>query len=38
VIDGLAERARDLNGTFEVTRSEERTTTRVVLPPSAARL
>jgi two-component system NarL family sensor kinase len=38
VLDGLAERARDLNGTFEVTRVDERTRTRVVLPPSATRL
>ena len=38
VIDGLAERASELNGTFETTRERERTTIRVVLPPSAARL
>jgi two-component system NarL family sensor kinase len=38
VIDGLAERASELNGTFETTRERERTTIRVVLPPSAARI
>ena len=38
VIDGLAERAFELNGTFETTRDRDRTTIRVVLPPSAARL
>ncbi len=38
VIDGLAERASELNGTFETTRDRDRTTIRVVLPPSAARL
>ena len=38
VIDGLAERASELNGTFETTRDRDRTTIRVVLPPTAARL
>ena len=38
VLDGLAERAAELNGTFEATRADDRTTIRVVLPPSAARL
>ena len=38
VLDGLAERARELNGTFSTTRDEPGTTIRVTLPPSAARL
>ena len=37
VLDGLAERAAELNGTFEASRADDRTTIRVVLPPSAAR-
>ena len=36
VLDGLAERAAELNGTFEASRADDRTTIRVVLPPSAA--
>lgn len=35
VIDGLAERARDLNGTLETSFDGRWTTIRVVLPPSA---
>ena len=38
VIDGLAERAAELNGTFDATRDGRWTTIRIVLPPSAARL
>ena len=38
VIDGLAERAAELNGTFEARRDGPVTTIRLVLPPSAARL
>ena len=38
VIDGLAERAAELNGTFEARRDGPLTTIRLVLPPSAARL
>jgi signal transduction histidine kinase len=38
VIDGLAERAAELNGTFEARREGRWTTIRLVLPPSAARL
>ena len=38
VIDGLAERAAELNGTFEAVRDGATTTIRLVLPPSAARL
>ena len=38
VLDGLAERAEELNGTFETTRERDRTTIRIVLPPSAARV
>jgi two-component system NarL family sensor kinase len=35
VVDGLAERARDLNGRLETSFDGRWTTTRVVLPPSA---
>jgi two-component system NarL family sensor kinase len=38
VIDGLAERAAELNGTFEARRDGAVTTLRLVAPPSAARL
>ena len=38
VLDGLAERAGELNGTFHAERVDGRTVTRVTLPPSAARL
>jgi len=38
VLDGLAERAQELNGTFAATRGDPGTTIRVTLPPSAARL
>lgn len=38
VLDGLAERAAELNATLSVTRAEDRTSLRLVLPPSAARL
>jgi signal transduction histidine kinase len=38
VIDGLAERAAELNGSFDASREGRWTTIRVVLPPSAARL
>ena len=38
VIDGLAERAAELNGTFDALRDGPWTTIRIVLPPSAARL
>jgi two-component system, NarL family, sensor kinase len=38
VIDGLAERAAELNGSFEALRQGDVTTIRLVLPPSAARL
>jgi signal transduction histidine kinase len=38
VLDGLAERAAELNGTFAARREGRWTTIRVVLPPSAARL
>jgi signal transduction histidine kinase len=38
VLDGLAERAGELNGTFHAERDDGQTVTRVVLPPSATRL
>jgi signal transduction histidine kinase len=38
VLDGLAERATELNGSFEATRTGDVTTIRLTLPPSAARL
>lgn len=38
VLDGLAERAVELNGAFETRRVRGRTRTRVTLPPSATRL
>jgi signal transduction histidine kinase len=38
VLDGLAVRAADLNGTFAAVREEHGTTVTVVLPPSAAHL
>lgn len=38
VLDGLAERARELNGTFVAVQEAPGTTIRVTLPPSAARL
>jgi signal transduction histidine kinase len=38
VLDGLAERAAELNGTFDARREGRWTTIRVMLPPSAARL
>ena len=38
VLDGLAERASELNGSFEATRQGDVTTIRLTLPPSAARL
>jgi len=38
VIDGLAERAAELNGSFDASRDGQWTTIRLVLPPSAARL
>lgn len=38
VLDGLAERAGELNGTFVADRRDGRTITRVGLPPSAAKL
>jgi signal transduction histidine kinase len=38
VIDGLAERAAELNGSFDASREGRWTPIRVVLPPSAARL
>ncbi len=38
VIDGLAERAAELNGTFEAGRDGSLTTIRLLAPPSAARL
>jgi two-component system NarL family sensor kinase len=38
VLDGLAVRASDLNGTFEAERGESGTTIRVALPPTAASL
>jgi hypothetical protein len=38
VIDGLAERAAELNGTFEARRDGPMTTVRLVVPPSASRL
>jgi signal transduction histidine kinase len=38
VLDGLAERAAELNGTFEARRDGRWTTIRLVVPPSAARL
>jgi signal transduction histidine kinase len=38
VIDGLAERAAELNGSFAAVREGDVTTIRVVLPPSAAKL
>ena len=36
VLDGLAERAEELNGTFSHDRTETETTIRITLPPSAA--
>ena len=36
VLDGLAERAEELNGTFEHDRTDTATTIRITLPPSAA--
>jgi signal transduction histidine kinase len=38
VIDGLAERAAELNGTFEAGRAGALTTIRLLAPPSAAQL
>jgi signal transduction histidine kinase len=38
VLDGLAARAAELNGAFAAERTADRTTIRVSLPPSAARL
>jgi len=38
VIDGLAERAAELNGSFEARRDGAMTTVRLVVPPSASRL
>jgi two-component system NarL family sensor kinase len=38
VIDGLAERAAELNGTFEARRDGPTTTILLMLPPSATRL
>ena len=38
VIDGLAERATELNGTFSAERDEDRTVIRLTLPPSATTL
>ena len=38
VIDGLAERAAELNGSFAAVREGDVTTIRIVLPPSAAKL
>ena len=38
VIDGLAERAAELNGTFSAERDDDRTVIRLSLPPSATRL
>ena len=38
VLDGLAERATELNGTFEARREGRWTTIRLLLPPSATRL
>ena len=38
VLDGLAERVRELNGTFAAERTAQGTTLRVTLPPSAASL
>lgn len=38
VIDGLTERATELNGTFSAAREGESTVIRLTLPPSAARL
>jgi signal transduction histidine kinase len=38
VIDGLAERAAELNGSFEASRDGRWTTIRLVVPPAAARL
>lgn len=38
VIDGLAERATELNGTFSAERTEDRTIVRLTLPPSATTL
>ena len=36
VLDGLAERAEELNGTFAHDRTDTATTIRITLPPSAA--
>lgn len=38
VIDGLAERATELNGTFSAEREGDRTVIRLLLPPSATTL
>lgn len=38
VIDGLAERATELNGTFSTERDNDRTVIRLTLPPSATTL
>lgn len=38
VLDGLAERAAELNGSFEARRDGDVTTIRLTLPPSATRL
>jgi two-component system, NarL family, sensor kinase len=38
VLDGLAERAAELNGSFHAARSGGLTTTRILLPPSATEL
>ena len=38
VIDGLAERATELNGTFSAGRENDRTVIRLTLPPSATKL
>ena len=36
VLDGLAERANELNGSFSYERTESATTIRIAMPPSAA--
>ena len=38
VIDGLAERAAELNGSLEASRVGRWTTIRLIVPPSATRL
>lgn len=38
VLDGLAERATELNGTFSAERRDDRTVIRLTLPPSATTL